>query len=162
MHHYSVRYHFSQRFNAPASDAFEWATDYGPGDLALMGEGGRRSVKALSDDVVILTDLFHVRGKGRVTKEKLVRIYGERLFWTSTHLTGPNRHSQFLYQIAQEGNDMSRLDFTGSQVFHDEKEPPAQMIRSMARTLTKEDSLAWRRLARAMEKDFSARHTRRT
>ena len=119
-------------------------------------------MKALSDDVVILTDLFHVRGKGRVTKEKLVRIYGERLFWTSTHLTGPNRHSQFLYQIAQEGKDMSRLDFTGSQVFHEEKEPSAQKIRSMARTLTKDDSLAWRRLARAMEKDLSASHPRRT
>lgn len=143
-------------------DAFEWATDYGPGDLALMGEGGRRSVKVLSDDIVILTDSFHERGKGRITKKKLVRIYGERLFWTSTHLTGPNRHSQFLYQIIQEGNDKSRLDFTGSQVFHEEEEPSAQRIRSMARTLTKEDSLAWRRLARAMEKDLSESHPRRT
>jgi len=158
---YSVSYHFSQRFNVPAKDAFEWATDYHPGDLALMGEEGRRSVKVLSDDIVILTDFFP-EGGGRITKKKLVRIYRERLYWTSTHLTGPNRHSQFLYQITQEGNDTSRLDFTGSQVFYDEEEPSTQRIQSMARTLTKEDSLAWTRLARAMEKNFSASHHRRT
>jgi len=159
---YSVYYHFSQRFNVPAKYAFEWAIDYRPGDLALMGEEGRRSVKALSDDIVVLTDLFHGGGKGWITKKKLIRIYRERLYWTSTHLTGSNRHSQFLYQISQEGNDMSRLDFIGSQVFYDEEEPSTQRIRSMARTLTKEDSLAWMRLARAMEKDFSASHHRRT
>ena len=152
MKSYSVRYQFSQPFAVPARRAYEWCTDYRTDDLGRMGMKGRRKIRRINADTLILTDT--VVGGGRsVRKEKLVRLDPARMYWTNTYLAGPYRHSQFLYEIVSEGKDRSRLDFTGLQVFYGE-EPSAEKTAEMARKLAKEDSGSWSLLAEAMRRDL--------
>ena len=116
---YSIRYGFSQPFNLPAETAYQWCTDFAPDDWGRMGKEGTRKIKRINEDTLILTDTVIVgEGKGRrpVTKQRLVRLNRDRMAWTNTHLTGPNKHSQFWYHIVAEAEDRSRLDFTGLQI----------------------------------------------
>ncbi len=73
MQAFSVSYRFTQRFPVPAQEAFDWATDYQPNDLALMGEEGKRTIQKITEDAIILKeDITHARGK--TSKVKLVRL----------------------------------------------------------------------------------------
>ncbi len=121
-----------------------------------MGERGERKIRWLSEDTVILADKFQGKEGQTITKQKLVRLYPERLFWTNTHISGPNKFSQFLYQIVPEGKNASRLDFTGLQIEYAKKQPTRAEIGSFARKLRIEDRGAWKHLASAMEKDLRA------
>jgi hypothetical protein len=150
----SIRYGFSQSFAVPASAAYRWCTDYRPDDLALMGERGSRTVRRISEDAFILKDPVY-RGDRRFTKTKLVRLSPERLSWTNTHIAGPNKHSQFIYEIVADGEDGSRLKFTGLQINYVEEEPSRKELEEIGRRLADEDSGAWKLLAKAMEKDLS-------
>jgi len=94
-------------------------------------------------------DTFHT-ASGDVEKEKLVKLYPEKLFWVSTHLSGPNKHSQFLYQIVPRGKKGSKLIFTASHLESDEKADVDQL----AHRLCKEDAGAWKLLAKAMETEL--------
>lgn len=151
---YTVHYKFSQRFNFPAQEVYRWCTDFQAGDIALMNEKGKRRVRRINEDTLVLTDTL-IGEWGEVTKRRLVRLYPELLFWTNTRLSADGRHSQFLYQIVPEGEERSRLDFTGSQVYYGGEKPTADRIALMAEELSKEDSRAWKALAMAMEKDLS-------
>ena len=106
----------------------------------------------MNEDTLILTDTVSEES-GEVTKRRLVRLNPERLAWTNTHLGGPNRHSQFWYQIVAVGRKRSRLDFTGLQVNYGRR-PSATRVDEMARELRRDDSKMWGLLARAMSKDL--------
>jgi hypothetical protein len=82
-----------------------------------------------------------------------VRLHPERLAWTNTHLAGPNKHSQFWYQMMPVGQWGSRLDFTGLQINYGTA-PSAAKITEMARRLADEDSEMWVLLAKEMKKDL--------
>ena len=152
---YLIRYCFSQRFFAPARQAYKWCTDYGPKDHILMGdENADRYVKHLTENTVLITDVFHT-GKGDVKKQKLVQLYPDRLSWVSTHLTGPNKYSQFIYEVSAEGKNKSRLDFTALHLEYEREKMDDKDIRVMADKFQKEDSAAWKRLADALNKDYS-------
>lgn len=151
MDSYSVHFKFSQHFDFPPEKAYRWCTDYEPGDIKLQGNNGVRRVQWIDEDTAVLTDI-NFTGAKRVAKRKLIRLYPERLLWTNTRLSPEGRHSQFLYEIVAEGGG-SRLDFTGSQVFLGKK-PSAAKLQAMAAELTREDSAAWRNLAKAMAKDL--------
>ncbi len=151
MDSYSVRYGFSQSFEVPAKEAYDWCVDYRPNDWDIMGKKGRRRISRLNDDTLILTDTV-VGDEGPVTKRRLVRLNPERLAWTNTHIGGPTLHSQFWYQIAGEGTK-SRLEFTGLQIFYG-KRPSTGKIASMAKKLAEDDSGMWRLLAKEMKKDL--------
>ena len=85
-----------------------------PGDHALMGEKDvSRKIENITDRTIILTDTFNIDADNQIEKQKLVQIYPEILFWSSTHLTGPAKHSQFIYRITVGAVDNSHLDFTG-------------------------------------------------
>ena len=112
---YSFRYKFSQEFRVPAREAFEWCTSYDPDDLALMGDVGKRSIDIISETTLILNDTYKV-GKNINKRKKLVQLYPADMFWVSTHLIGPTKYSQFLYEIYPESESRSRLDFTGQQI----------------------------------------------
>jgi len=145
-----VRYYFSQRFAVSAKRAFEWCTDFDPKDHLLMGDANaKRQISHITDDSIILKDIF-VSSSGVVEKEKLVQLYPNRLSWTSTHLTGPNKYSQFLYKITAEGKGFSTLNFTGLHIEYDEKAD----AKLLAGQLCKEDAAAWKLLAKVMEKDL--------
>jgi len=150
---YSTRYKFSQHFNFPAEDAYRWCTSYASDDLSLMGEKGKRGVRRISDNVVLLTDKIS-HGDGYIMKQKIVLLYPERLAWTSTHVSGPAKYSQFLYEIVPEGRTASRLEFVGFQVTHEDRSPSSAELASYAEKLRKEDSGAWMLLAQAMERDL--------
>jgi hypothetical protein len=119
----------------------------------LMGEkSAERQITYLTENTVILTDIFHTNS-GPFEKQKLVQFYPDRLRWISTHLTGPNKYSQFIYEISAEGNDASRLDFTALHLEY-EKKLDSEDIKSLADKLKEEDSKAWKLLAKAMTKEL--------
>ena len=146
--HCSIRYRFSQRFYVSAQEAYDWCTNYSPQDHALMGdEAAERQITRLAESTLILTDIFQV-GKGKVEKQKLVQLYPDRLGWVSTHLTGPNKYSQFIYEISAEGEDTSRLDFTALHLQYEKLD--IEGSKTLADKLKEEDSAAWKLLAAAM------------
>ncbi len=149
----SVRYGFSQRFSVPAKEAYGWCTDYSPSDHKLMGHDAKRAVTRLSDDAILLKDVYP--GEHPVRKTKLVRLNPERMSFTATHLTGPTRYSQFWYEIHPEGERRSRLDFTGLLVYRSKARPTAREVSEVAERETKDDSKSWVALAKAMESELS-------
>lgn len=155
-----VSYKFTARLPASQENAFRWATDYRSGDFDLMGLQARRRVKVLTPDTILLTDTFSSdpfgpTPGGRTVKVKLVHIYPSRWAWTSTHLSGPARHSQFLYELIPIGWNSCRLKYTGNQVERVPRAPTSAHLAHRARILRKEDSDIWRHLAQAMRKDLA-------
>ncbi len=148
----SVDFEFSQRFEVPAEEAYAWATDYRPDDPVLLGWRGRRKIERVCEGTIVLTDTVLKEGGGRVTKKRLIRLYPERLTWINTHLSGPNRHSQFLYEVTPDGRNASRLRFTGREI-RSSKPMSARKLQALAAELRKDDAALWRGLARAMEAD---------
>ncbi len=153
----AIHYHFKQNFKVPAKKAFEWCTDYQPGtsDHALMGEPtADRKISRLSGKTLLLIDSFPV-GNEQVEKQKLVQMYPDMLFWTATHLTGPAKYSQFLYQITANGKGASHISFTGLFLdYTHEKLSKVEAVK-LAEKFCREDAEGWKLLAKAMEKDFS-------
>jgi hypothetical protein len=146
----AVRYYFIQRFAVSAQSAFDWCTNFDPEDHLLMGDANaKRQVSHITNDTIILNDFF-ASPSGPIEKQKLVQLYPSKLSWTSTHLTGPNKYSQFLYKITSQGKGFSTLNFTGLHIEYDEKAD----TKLLADRLCKEDAAAWKLLAEAMVKEF--------
>ncbi|MCS4538171.1 MAG: hypothetical protein HYY67_04875 [Thaumarchaeota archaeon] len=137
----------------PSKDAFEWCTDYRENDFSIMGMKGKRQIRKVSNDVIILTDIIYNNGKS-ITKKKLVRLDARKLFWSNTHLAGPNKHSQFLYQIIPIGKK-SKLEFTGPQVNYSKTEVSQKEIKLIQKEAEEEDSAIWKRLAKKIEGDLN-------
>ncbi len=151
----AIYYHFQQRFNVSAHNAYEWCTDYTPVDHALMGEKDTsRKIEHLTERTVILTDTFNVGTKNQTEKQKLVQLYPETLFWTSTHINGSAKHSQFIYQIHVEDDDTSCLDFTGIFLDYARDEVSEADALKLAEEECKADAAAWVLLAKGMEQDL--------
>jgi hypothetical protein len=144
----AVRYQFHQAFRVPAKAAFEWCTNFDPEDHTLMGDKAERKVSQIAEGSLLLKDTFHTAA-GIVEKLKLVELYPAQRRWTSTHLSGPNKHSQFLYVINPKGKEASTLEFTALHIEHDEKVNAEQLVKR----LSEEDAQAWMLLAAAMEKE---------
>jgi hypothetical protein len=123
-------------------------------------EAAERQITHIAESTIILTDIFHT-GKGNVEKQKLVQLYPDRSFWVSTHLTGPNKYSQFIYEISAEGNCASRLYFTALHLEYEEEKLNREDIKSLADKLKKEDSKTWKLLAKAMTKELASEPKKR-
>jgi hypothetical protein len=146
----AVRYYFIQRFAVSAQSAFDWCTNFDPEDHLLMGDAkAKRQVSQITNDTIILNDSFP-SPTGPIEKQKLVQLYPSKLSWTSTHLTGPNKYSQFLYKITSQGKGFSTLNFTGLHIEYDEKAD----AKRLAERLNREDAAAWKLLAKAMEENL--------
>jgi len=115
-------------------------------------EAAERQITRVAEDVVVLTDVFHV-GTGAVENQKVVQLYPVRLRGVSTHLTGPHKYSQFIYEISAEGDEASRLDFTALHLEYGEK-LDSEDIKLLADKLKEEDANAWKLLAKAMAKEL--------
>ncbi len=151
----TVAFSFKQRFRFPAADVYRWATDYTPHDIGLLGKQGRRGIARINDDTLVLTDTFVAADGTKVTKKKLVRLYPASLRWINTHITGPNLHSQFVYELFDEGPRGSYLLFTGRQIVQRESITP-QELKTLTRTIKAEDSGMWRSLAKSIAADLGA------
>jgi hypothetical protein len=150
----SIYYRFSQNFNVSALKAYRWCTDYDPQDHVLMRVNAEREVMRISENTIILIDKYHNKNK-IIEKQKLVCLYPDRLSWTSTHLSGPIKYSQFLYEIVPESKRSCHLNFIGLQIeYNDEKMFSEKEIEMLAEKLRNEDSAAWKLLATEMEKEF--------
>jgi len=145
----SVTYKFSQRLNAPAKGAYRWCTDYQPNDLSLMHEKGQRRIQWITDDTVILREVVHRNGK-KIQKVKLVKLDPANLSWYNIQLSGPNKHSAFLYQTAPEGKNRCRLNFTGLLVVYSQTRLTNRKLGEIARNERRYDSNAWKLLANAL------------
>ena len=152
---HSIRYRFAQRFNVSAREAYDWCTDYSPEDMTLMQEqNATRDVRQVSEDTILLNDTYTVGGE-RVTKQKLVCLYPDRLTWTSTHVTGPNKYSQFLYEITPETDRTCRLTFTALFLdYNIEKRGDEKEMALFIKKLEKMDSEKWKLLAKEMENEL--------
>jgi hypothetical protein len=154
-----IPYAFSIELPAPRPWAYRWATDYDAADFDLMEIPARRSVERLADDLYLLTDSFDAdpfeaaRGASSV-KEKLVHLYPDRWSWISTHLSGPARGSQFIYELLPNGPGRSRFHYSGAQVEVSNEPSTRSTIARRAKTLRAEDVRLWRSLARAMGREY--------
>ncbi len=149
----TIHYEFVQNFNVAAEEAFAWCTDYRPDDMTRMQEtDATRKVKPIAEDVLILFDTFSNRSGKTVEKQKLVCLYPRRLSWTSTHLAGPNIHSQFLYEITTLSDGKSQLKFTALSL--DYKIENDVEAKKLAVQLRQMDSENWRLLAQEMQKEL--------
>ena len=120
-----------------------------------MGEKGvSRKIENITDRTIILTDTFNIGADNQIEKQKLVQIYPEILFWTSTHLSGPAKHSQFIYMITAGAVDNSYLDFTGLLLDYGDKKISDADAAQQAEKARKEDAGSWALLAKAMEHDL--------
>ncbi len=153
MQAFSISYMFSQRFPVPAQEAFDWATDYQPNDLALMGEEGKRTILKVTEDAIILKeDITHAGRK--ISKVKLVRLNPRALSWHNIHIRGPNKYSEFLYEINPEGKGRSRLTFTGLLVLYSKDRLSSQKLKQIANREKQYDVKAWKLLANAMAREY--------
>jgi hypothetical protein len=155
---FAFRYRFSQDFDVPAEDAFLWCTDFTPQDHLLAGNStAQRQVTHLTDSTVILKDTF-CNGNEVVEKEKLVQFYPDRFTWVSTHISGPNKYSQYLYEIFVITPFTSRLRFTAIHIEHGKEEMTKVRALALSDKLCNEDSALWRLFALAMHRDFKPSH----
>ncbi|MCW3984587.1 MAG: hypothetical protein NWE96_11465 [Candidatus Bathyarchaeota archaeon] len=147
-------YHFSQSFKVQAQAAYHWCVDYSPDDPSLMGEdNAKQEVTWIAKTVVLLKETFHTKS-GVIEKQKLVHLYPDQLMWVSTHISGPNKHSQFIYEIKPEGDGGSCLEFTAHHI--EQKENlTSQEQKVLTDRLCKADCDLWKRLAKAMEKELT-------
>jgi hypothetical protein len=107
-----------------------------------------RQITHLADGAIILKDSFHSVA-GTIEKQKLVHLYPDQYRWTSTHLTGPNKYSQFLYKITPQSKNASFLTFKALHLEYKEKED----AKLLAERLCKEDAYVWSLLRGAMAED---------
>lgn len=151
----SINYKFTQEFAVPVEEAFAWAIDYdpGPADWKRMGLKGRRSIKRLNEDAIILDDTRQTE-KGSVKKKRLVRINHERRSYVNTHIGGPTTYSQFVYEFYSKPGGGSRLDFTGMLLLPVKKKMSPAEIARRAAVERAGDSKIWQNLARAMEEEL--------
>jgi hypothetical protein len=150
-----VRYHFSQRFRVPVKKAFAWTIDFRPDDIARMGEKGNRKIEPISEGTFLLTDTTYANGRP-VAKPKLINVYPDLLMYLNTHVGGPFRNSQFVYQFTPVGKGMSQLDFAGHLVLYTRKPLGKRALAKIAESERRVDSEAWKHLARAMEQDLAS------
>lgn len=73
----------------------------------------------------------------------------------NTHLSGPNKYSQFLYEIKPENEGLSKLNYIGLQMEHKKpiklgkKEIEDREIEQM-----NQDASVWKIIAKEMEKEL--------
>jgi len=155
-----LTYRFTTKLPVPRPQAYRWATDYRSDDLKLAGLEATRKVERIAEDLILLTDSFDAdpfnsRPGARTVKEKLVHLYPDRWSWTSTHLTGPARYSQFLYRLTTRTARACTLHFIGSQVEQIGGSPTRSSLQRRALELKREDSQLWVRFAAELANDSS-------
>jgi hypothetical protein len=151
---YSLRYNFSQIFAVPPLEAYKWCTNYDPNDIILMHQKGKREITYLTENTIILTDMFF-NEKDTIKKNKLVQLYPERLSWTNTHLSGPNKYSQFLCEIKPNNKGSSILNYIGLQMEYKKLTKLGKKeIETRETEQMNQDVAVWKIIAKEMEKEL--------
>lgn len=148
-------YTFRQRFRVPPSKALAWCLEFTAKDLAHPPENAVRKVTWVGPRTVVLDDRFLRSNGRRARKVKLVQIYPDTRSWVSTHILGPNHHSQFRYRVVPDGLSGSALVFEGRDIGWEGPRLSAADSRKRARILRTEDANLWKRFAFEMEQDVT-------
>ncbi|MFI5449368.1 MAG: hypothetical protein ACHQ03_06350 [Candidatus Bathyarchaeia archaeon] len=149
MRAYSLTYRFSQRLPVPARQAYLWCTDYKPNDLSLMNMKGLRKIERISSDTIILREVVDRKGK-KIKKIKLIKLPPAALSWHNLQISGPNKYSEFLYQIQPINRRASKLILTGRLVIYGNVKLAQRAITKIASNERRSDSPPWKLLAKAM------------
>lgn len=151
---YTLEYKFRQRLNAPAKAAYAWCTDFEPSDSKLFPVKWERSVRPLSARALILTDTTYP-GDRRRRIRRLVCLNPSDMAWTSTHLDGPFRHSQYWYRIVPDGSRRCHLEFYGARLLTSRTPLSPSAVARLAAEERRGDSGLWRRrMAPALKRDL--------
>jgi hypothetical protein len=119
----------------------------------MCHSNAQRQIRRITESTLIVTDTFQT-AVGAVEKQKLVELYPDRHAWNATHLTGPNKYSQFQYQIENTDTNRSCLIFTGLFLDYEKENLSVDEVATLADQLCREDAETWHRLAQAMAKDL--------
>ncbi len=149
MRAFSIAYEFSQRLPVPARHAYLWCTDYQANDLSLMNMRGLRKIERISSDTIILREVIYRNGK-KIKKIKLIKLHHAALSWHNIQVAGPNKYSEFLYQIQPINRRASKLIFTGRLVIYCKVKLAQRAITKIAMNERRSDSTAWKLLAKVM------------
>jgi hypothetical protein len=153
---YSLRYSFRQPLRGPARAAYVWCTDFEPNDGKLFPVRWVRSVRALSEDALVLSDTTYPAGRRRRI-HRLVRLNPSEMAWTNTHLDGPFRHSQYWYRIVPDGPRRCHLEFRGFRLITSPRPLSASHVARLANRERRSDSNLWRvRMAPAFRRDLDS------
>lgn len=126
--------------------------------FSSWGTRGSARSPPLPGSAFVLTDTLFKTDGTKVTKKKLVRTFPDRLTWTNTHLSGPNRYSQVLYQLVAEGPNRSRLDYMGQHV--EGRTLAGLELQNLVARVRRDDITIWKNLASAIGKDLRTRPAR--
>ena len=85
---------------------------------------------------------------------KLIKLHPATLSWHNVQISGPNKYSEFLYQIEPINRRTSKLNFTGIMVIYSKLKCTSRAIRRIANTEKRGDSTAWKLLAKIMAHPF--------
>lgn len=104
----SLAYQLNHRLPVPAIAAYKWCT-------GSLGDGfpfepSRGKLQTVAEDTFVLT--ARTVGSEKGAERALIKLDSTRLSWSTTYLSGPEKYSQFLYQITPEGANASSLDST--------------------------------------------------
>jgi hypothetical protein len=113
----------------------------------------QRQICCVAESTLIIIGTFQTSA-GAVEKHKLVELYPDRHAWNATHLTGPNKYSQFQYQIENTDTPRSCLIFTGLFLGYEKENLSVDEVAALADQLCREDAETWQCLAQAMAKDL--------
>ena len=151
----SLTFRFEQPFRVPAQSAFDWCTDFREADAAKFPYPLRRTLRWLTKDALLMTDISFPNGKRRRV-QRLVRINRAERSWTNTHVAGPFLHSQYWYSIVPDGPRRSHLEFRGMRIIRTPTKLSSRSVERMSREERKDDATLWRKyLAPALEQDLA-------
>jgi len=114
-----------------------------------MNMKGLRKIERISGDTIILREAAD-RGEKKVKKMKLIKLHSAALSWHNVQISGPNKYSEFLYQIEPINRRTSKLNFTGIMVIYSKLKLTPRAMRKIASTEKRSDSTAWKLLAKVM------------
>lgn len=136
-------------FRVPLEFAFQWCTDYTPQDAALEGESYQRKVVERSPRRVVFEDLEET-GSGWVWGRTVVTLRPPNRW----HAEGVGSHRDMTadYVLTELPGGRTRFELRWWRT-------PTSLGKRIPRAQReKETTQAWKRFAKAMEKDYRAAH----
>ena len=150
----SLTFRFKQPFRVSAQEAFDWCTDFREEDAKKFPFPLRRTIRWLTPDALLMTDVSFPEGKRRRV-QRLVRINAAERSWTNTHVSGPFTHSQYWYSVVPDGPRRSHLEFRGLRIITTPKKLDRKTVERLTQEERQGDATLWGKyLGPALERDL--------
>jgi hypothetical protein len=133
-------------FHAPREFAFSWCTDFGPGDAKLEGEAYLRRVLSKNERRVIYEDLEEI-ADGWSWARYVVDLHPPSTWHMES--VGNRRRAIADYSLKELPHGRTQFELRWRR-----RPSLFGFPKRSKRTLEKETTAAWRRFARALERDY--------